>query len=111
DDGSDPSRHQQIVQQFVEQRSVKAFVYNGETLTGQSSVRYLNEKRVPLIGSEGSEQYFNESPMHFSVFSQGHVLMKAWLTGAAELMVPQKKTKFGFIACQEAQFCNDAVSV
>jgi branched-chain amino acid transport system substrate-binding protein len=111
DDGSDPARHQQIVQQFVEQRGVKAFVYNGETLTGQSSVRYLNEKRVPLIGSEGSEQYFNESAMHFSVFSQGHVLMKSWLTGAAQLMVPQKKTKFGFIACQEAQFCNDAVTV
>jgi branched-chain amino acid transport system substrate-binding protein len=111
DDGADPARHQQIVQQFVEQRGVRAFVYNGESLTGTVSVRYLNDKRVPLIGSEGSNQYFNESPMHFPVVSHGHTMMKAWLAGAAQLLVPEGKAKFGFIACQEAQFCNDAVSV
>jgi branched-chain amino acid transport system substrate-binding protein len=111
DDGSDPARHQQLVQEFVERRGVIAFVYNGYPLTGQASVRYLTEKRVPTIGSEGSGQWFNESPMYFGPFAHGHLLMESWLAGAAELLVPQGKKKLGFVACQEVQFCHDAQAV
>ncbi|MGH9037064.1 MAG: ABC transporter substrate-binding protein [Acidimicrobiia bacterium] len=111
DDGSDPARHQQLVQEFVERRGVRAFVYNGYPLTGQASVRYLIEKRVPTIGSEGSGQWFNESPMHFAPFAHGHLLMESWLAGSAELLVPQDKKKLGFVACQEVQFCHDAQAV
>lgn len=111
DDGSDPARHQQLVQEFVERRGVIAFVYNGYPLTGQASVRYLTDKRVPTIGSEGSGQWFNESPMYFPPFAHGHILMEAWLAGAAELLLPQGKKKLGFVACQEVQFCHDAQAV
>jgi branched-chain amino acid transport system substrate-binding protein len=111
DDGSDPARHQQLVQEFVERRGVIAFVYNGYPLTGQASVRYLTDKRVPTIGSEGSGQWFNESPMYFAPFAHGHILMEAWLAGAGELLLPQGKKKLGFVACQEVQFCHDAQAV
>ena len=111
DDGSDPARHQQLVREFVERRGVVAFVYNGYPLTGQASVRYLTDKRVPTVGSEGSGQWFNESPMYFAPFAHGHLLMESWLAGAAELLVPKNKKELGFVACQEVQFCHDAQAV
>jgi branched-chain amino acid transport system substrate-binding protein len=111
DDGADPARHQQLVQQLVEQRNVKAFIYNAEAVTGQGSVRYLTQRRVPVIGSEGAGEWFYQSPMYFPQAPHGTTLQRAALAGAADLLVPQGKTKLGMIACTEAQFCNDAARI
>jgi branched-chain amino acid transport system substrate-binding protein len=108
DDGADPARHQQLVQQFVEQRGVQVFVYNADAVTGQASIRYLEQKRIPVIGSEGAGQWYYESPMHFPQTTMAIPLMRSWLRGAAELMLPAGKKKFGFVACQEIQFCADS---
>src|SRR5205814_1199794 len=58
DDGGDPSRHQALVQQFVEQKKVIAFIANPEALTGQGSVAYLTKAGIPVVGSEGAGQWF-----------------------------------------------------
>jgi branched-chain amino acid transport system substrate-binding protein len=108
DDGSDPARHQALVQQLVEERGVLAFVYNSAPLSGQASVKYLTDKRVPVIGSELGGQWFYESPMFFPQASSGLALVYNSVAGVAAQVVPQGKTKVAFLNCQEAQYCTDA---
>ena len=108
DDGGDPSRHQQLIQQFVEEKHVAAFVYNSAPLSGQSSVQYLTQKRVPVIGSELGGQWFYTSPMFFPQTSSGLALTYVNIAGIAGFVVPKGKTKVATLTCQEAQFCTDA---
>jgi branched-chain amino acid transport system substrate-binding protein len=108
DDGADPARHQALVQQLVEEKGVIAFVYNSAPLSGQSSVKYLTDKRVPVIGSELAGQWFYESPMFFPQASSGLALVYNSIAGVAAQVVPQGKTKVAFLNCQEAQYCTDA---
>jgi branched-chain amino acid transport system substrate-binding protein len=108
DDGADPARHQSLVQQLVEEKGVIAFVYNSAPLSGQSSLKYLTDKRVPVIGSELAGQWFYESPMFFPQGSTGLALVYNSVAGVAAQVVPQGKTKVAFLNCQEAQYCTDA---
>jgi branched-chain amino acid transport system substrate-binding protein len=108
DDGGDPARHRQLVQQFVERDHVAAFVFNFAPLSGQSSVQYLTEKRVPVIGEQASSQWFYESPMFFPQQSTGRVYVEAMIRAAAAETIPQGKKKLAILNCQEAQFCVDA---
>ena len=108
DDGGDPSRHQQLIQQFVEEKHVVAFVYNSAPLSGQSSVQYLTQKRVPVIGSELGGQWFYTSPMFFPQTSSGLALTYVNIAGIAGYLVPKGKTRVATLTCEEAQFCTDA---
>jgi branched-chain amino acid transport system substrate-binding protein len=108
DDGGDPARHQQLVRQMVERDHVVAFVFNFAPLSGQSSVDYLTQKRVPVIGEQGSSPWFYESPMFFPQQSAGAVFVTAMLKAAAAETLPEGKKKLAMLNCQEAQFCVDA---
>ena len=108
DDGGDPARHRQLVQQMVERDRVAAFVFNFAPLSGQSSVEYLTQKRVPVIGEQGSSPWFYDSPMFFPQQSAGAVFVTAMMKAAAAETIPQGKKKLAMLNCQEAQFCVDA---
>ena len=110
DDGGDPSRHRALVQEFVEQRKVVAFVGNPEALTGQGSVDYLTKAGVPVVGSEGAGQWFYESPVYFPQGSTGNALLQAGAYLTAVLNKPKGITKVGLINCVEVQVCRDATN-
>jgi branched-chain amino acid transport system substrate-binding protein len=110
DDGGDPSRHRSLVQEFVEQRKVIAFVGNPEALTGQGSVDYLTKAGIPVVGSEGAGQWFYESPSYFPQGSTGNALLQAGAYLAAVLNKSQGRTKVGLINCVEVQVCRDATN-
>lgn len=108
DDGGDPARHRQLVQQMVERDKVVAFVFNFAPLSGQASIDYLNQKRVPVIGDSGAAQWYYESPMFFPQFTTGQPYVRAMIRAAAAETIPQGKKKLAILNCQEAQFCVDA---
>jgi branched-chain amino acid transport system substrate-binding protein len=108
DDGGDPARHRQLVQQLVERDKVIAFVFNFAPLSGQSSIEYLTQKRIPVIGEQGSSPWFYDSPMFFPQQSAGAVFVSAMMKAAAAETIPQGKKKLAMLNCQEAQFCVDA---
>jgi branched-chain amino acid transport system substrate-binding protein len=108
DDGGDPARHRQLVQQLVERDKVIAFVMHFTPLAGQASVDYLTQKRIPVTGDSGAGQWFYESPMFFPQMSTGAVWVKAMIYAAAAETIPQGKKKLAILNCQEAQFCVDA---
>jgi ABC-type branched-subunit amino acid transport system substrate-binding protein len=108
DDGGDPARHQALVQEFVEQDKVIAFVANPEALTGQSSVAYLTKAGVPEIGSEGAGQWFYQSPVYFPQGSTGNALGQASLLGYSAVAKKLGFTKVATITCVEVQVCRDS---
>jgi branched-chain amino acid transport system substrate-binding protein len=71
DDGGDPARHRALVQQFVERDKVIAFIHNVAPLSGQAAVSYLQEKKIPVIGTEGGSPWVNENPMYFPQMPNG----------------------------------------
>jgi branched-chain amino acid transport system substrate-binding protein len=105
DDGGDPARHRSMVQEFVEQRRVLAFVANPEALTGGGSVEYLKSVGVPVIGSENAGQWFYESPVHFPQGSHADALLQAGSYMMAQLMKAAHQDKVGVIGCSEVQTC------
>jgi branched-chain amino acid transport system substrate-binding protein len=109
DDNSDGARHRQLVQELVEQKGVVAFVQQGEALTGAGSVDYITKKGVPVINSEGANDYFYKSPMYFAIAAHGEELIKASLYNSSAYARSKKVTKYGLISCTEAQICNDTM--
>jgi len=108
DDGGDPARARQLVQQLVERDHVIAFVMHFTPLAGQATVDYLTQKRIPVTGDSGAGQWFYQSPMFFPQYCTGQCWVRAMIYGAAAETVPQGKTKLAMLNCQEAQFCVDA---
>lgn len=107
DDGGDPNRHRSLVQKFVEEEKVIAFVYNDAPFSGYSSVDYINQKKVPVVGSEGGSPWFNESPYFFPQGTTGAKLIDVTAGAASVVAKPAGKTKVAFVACVEAPTCNE----
>jgi ABC-type branched-subunit amino acid transport system substrate-binding protein len=107
DDGGDPSRHQAEVQRLVEQEHVVAFVHTVALLTGRSSVSYLTQKRIPVIGNEGGSSWFYTSPMYFPQAASGAGLIETGFAAVADVALAQGKTKLGSLACIEVSTCSE----
>ena len=106
DDGADPSRQQALVQQLVEREGVMAFVYMANPITGAASVKYITEKRVPVIGgSAGEGEWVYSSPMYFPHASSNELLTKAVFGALGEMARREGKSKLAVLACVEVQAC------
>jgi branched-chain amino acid transport system substrate-binding protein len=110
DDGGDPARHRSQLQEAVERRGVVAFLANTDPLTGRQAVRYLEEKRVPHVGSMTGATWAYDSPMFFPSISEGEYGFFSWLASFASQMVPLGKTRLATIACVEATPCTDVAN-
>lgn len=106
DDGGDPARNQSIVHNFVEQEKVIAFVFNPAPFSGQASADYLNQKGVPVLGQEGGQLFYYDSPMFFPIYANGDMMQANEVYQAAKIFLPQGKKKIGTISCTEAEYCN-----
>ncbi|HYH48886.1 MAG TPA: ABC transporter substrate-binding protein, partial [Acidimicrobiia bacterium] len=111
DDGGDPARHRAQVQEAVEQRHAIAFLQQNGTISGHSSVAYIERKRVPVIGSETGSPWFYTSPMFFPQTTSGDGLYYSILASAARQNVPNGRTKLGSLVCVEVQGCKDSERV
>lgn len=107
DDGGDPARHRAQVQDAVERRSAVAFVASAEALTGHSSVEYINDKRVPVVGVDLGETWPASSPMYFPQSSFGDAFNRSSPLSTAQQVLREGKRKLGTIVCAEAQGCAD----
>jgi branched-chain amino acid transport system substrate-binding protein len=107
DDGGDPNRHQSLVQQLAERDKVIAFVYNAAPLSGYSSVNYINQKHIPVMGNEGGSFWFHDSPYFFPVgISGGEPFNELFFAAAAKSGSTAGKAKVALISCVEAPVCS-----
>ena len=106
DDSGDPSRHQTLLQQLVEQDKVIAFVHNAAPLSGYSSVNYINSKRVPVIGNEGGSSWFYDSPYFFPQgLTGGNELPETYFAALASARRTGDRLKLAVLSCVEAPDC------
>jgi branched-chain amino acid transport system substrate-binding protein len=110
DDGGDPARHRSLVQQFVEDKGVVAFLHTTAALSGQSAVTYLEGKRVPVVGSEGGSPWFLTSPVYFPQMPTDTRLASSFGNLMAALGKPKGYTKVAIVSCAEAQGCASATT-
>ncbi|MBV8957995.1 MAG: ABC transporter substrate-binding protein [Actinobacteria bacterium] len=108
DDGSDPSRHRALVQEFVEQRGVVAFVYNAAVFSGFASVDYLQQKRVPVVGGAGTDPWYTTSSMFFTQVIAGDVAIEATSASYARSAKAMGMKRAGLVTCSDGvQVCQD----
>ena len=67
DDQSDPARYRSILKDLVENRKVVAFVGTAAATTVAAGKSYLEQMKVPVVGSGDGSPTWQSSPMHFPV--------------------------------------------
>jgi branched-chain amino acid transport system substrate-binding protein len=102
DDGMDPQRYQAALKDLVENKHVIAFVDNFAPFTIQAGVKYLEQKRVPVIGGDCAEYVWNQSPM---LFPQCPSYVDGMYDIAHTAAVYGVGKRFGAIICSEAAAC------
>jgi branched-chain amino acid transport system substrate-binding protein len=103
DDGGDPARYAAAVQDLVENRKVIAFVGQGAGLSAQGGVRYLAEKRIPVIGTEcAAPEWWLPSPNNFPQCADAPYQSYSFINGGVKLT---GERAFGFVYCGEASSC------
>jgi branched-chain amino acid transport system substrate-binding protein len=104
DVGGDPAKAQAIARQFVEQDHVAALFYDYMFTEKQAVLPYLEQKQVPLIGTQGGDVSGDHSPIDFNPLlgpDQGD----AWsfILGVNTLTSKKKLASF---YCREANTCS-----
>ncbi len=103
DDNANPARSQAIVRQMVEQDKVVAFI-NEYSFTLDSVMPYLEQKKIPIVGSIGGHPAGDHSPMMFNPLL-GPDVGQAWGFILNTLTQAQGKKKIGILYCREASIC------
>ncbi|MBA3652830.1 MAG: ABC transporter substrate-binding protein [Actinobacteria bacterium] len=108
DDGADPARHRALVQEFVQQRRVVAFVYNAAVFSGQASVSYLEEHRIPVVGGAGTDPWYTTSAMFFTQVIAGTVAIEATTASYGRSAKAAGISRLGLVTCSDGvQVCQD----
>jgi branched-chain amino acid transport system substrate-binding protein len=107
DDGGERARHVAIVHELVERQKVISFINNVAIIAGDSSVQYLEEKRIPTIGISGGESWAYDSPMIFPQASSGPGVERTLFDAMAQASLARNKRNLGVITCSEVQLCRD----
>lgn len=105
DDGGDPSRNQALTQQLIEREGALALVQSDAPLSLQGSRAYLEQHKIPVVGSEGGSDFFYDIPTFFPQVPSGKTLAEATAAGIADMATPDQRQHVGIIGCIENPTC------
>lgn len=105
DDGGDPARNRSQAQYLVEQKGDVAILMSQAPVSGQGSVSYFQEKRVPVVGTEGCSPWATRNSMYFPQMSSDPICADVTAQAMASVLVPQNKKKIALVYCVEIQGC------
>ena len=105
DDGGSPSQNQSLTEQLVQQDHVVAFVQNDAALAAAGSESYLASNDIPVIGSEGAEQFYYQHPNFFPESASGNALVYSVFAGLAQVLTPSQRAHVGVLSCVEVAGC------
>jgi branched-chain amino acid transport system substrate-binding protein len=106
DDGADPSRNASLTEQLVEQDHVVGFLYNDAPLAAQGSEQYLISHHIPVVGSEGGEDFYNNYPNFFPQGPSGRFAIYAIFAGLPSQITRDQREHVGLVVCLEAAECS-----
>lgn len=101
DDQSDPARYRSILKDMVENKKVVAFVGNAASSTIPAGKSYLEQVKVPVVGSGDGDPTWQNSPMHFPIAGNSGALVYGNFAEAKR----QGKTKIALLTCVESASC------
>jgi branched-chain amino acid transport system substrate-binding protein len=105
DDGSDPARNLELVQQEVQQDHVVAFVYMNSVLAMQGSESWLTANKIPVIGSPGTSDYMYQSPTFYPQKSSGNETNYTEFAAIKPQMTAAQRRHLGLLTCVESLTC------
>ena len=103
DDGGNPSQSLALAKRMVEQDKVQAFYMVHAPTTLQAVTPYLEEKKIPAIGSCTCNPVADDSPMNFTP-QTGATVGLAW-EQLAPLLTYSDKHKVALFYCREVSVC------
>jgi branched-chain amino acid transport system substrate-binding protein len=108
DDGGDPGRALAIARRMVEEDKVKALFGTFGATTVQAVTPYLDQRQVPLIGSEGGNPIEDQSPMVFNPQVSADLgVTRALVT---TLVAQSTARKVALLYCREAATCQNGAN-
>ncbi len=106
DDGGSPAENEALTEQLVDQDHVVAFVQNDAPLAAVGSESFLASQDIPVIGSEGAEQFYYDHPNFFPESASGNALVYSVFAGMAQALTPSQRAHVGVLSCIEAAECS-----
>lgn len=97
--GSDPARQASLVRDMVENQGVVAFVSNMDPLSITGGLKYLEQRRIPVIGGDVVTELWNQSPVLFPQATGIRPLILAIL----DVAVHAGKPKIAWLYCAESE--------
>ncbi len=107
DDGGDPAKASALVQQLVQEKKVQAIVGVFDPLGFKGIVSTVERLKVPVIGGDGIDFAWNESPY---VFPTGAGILGS-IRGAIKQTVSSGKKNLGLLYCVEASVCTNGAKI
>ena len=101
DAGGDPARALSLARDMVENKGAVAFVGTMMVFSGYGPREYLEERKIPVIGGDGTTKVWLESPVYFTSSANFPVLSLGALKGLVDL----GKRKIAVLHCVEAEQC------
>ena len=105
DDGADPARHRSQLQEAIEKFKVVAFIAEIGPTSAEPSLDYINEKKIPVIGTELGTQWPATSPMYFLQAGFGRGMVHIGVGAFARRAKALGLSKFGTMVCYEVPDC------
>jgi branched-chain amino acid transport system substrate-binding protein len=103
DDGADPSKALALTRRMVEEDKVIAIYAEHGPTTFQAIVPYLQEKQVPVVGTDTGNPAIDGSPIVFQ-FGTGST-QGMWWNHVLPLITQSDKRKVGLFYCRDVPSC------
>jgi branched-chain amino acid transport system substrate-binding protein len=103
DDGADPSKALSLTRRMVEEDKVIAIYAEHGPTTFQAIVPYLQEKGVPVVGTDTGNPAIDGSPIVFQ-FGVGST-QGMWWNHVLPLITQSSKRKVGLFYCRDVPSC------
>jgi branched-chain amino acid transport system substrate-binding protein len=111
DDNSNSADYQRYVKQMVEKDHVVAFLGNEDAQTeSTSTLKYLESKNVPLVGTDTGSAFNYSSRVVFPQASAGIGYTQMSIAVWVKQGLKDGKSKHGLVTCQEVDACNTVYS-
>jgi branched-chain amino acid transport system substrate-binding protein len=101
DAGGDPARALSLARDMVENKGAVAFVGTLMVFSGYGPRDYLEQKKIPIIGGDGTTNVWLQSPMYFTSSANFPGISTGAIKGLADL----GKKKIAILYCVEAEQC------
>lgn len=101
DAGGDPARALALARYMVENKGAVAFFGTLMVFSGYGPRDYLEQKKIPIIGGDGTTDAWLESPMYFTSSAN----FPGISVGAIKALADLGKKKVAILYCVEAEQC------